>query len=477
MTDRPILRLPDSRPARRIRGRAALFPRPRSVGRRQGERFRQEFDRIQAALARDDAALVLRRDPFGIAPERALVFVTAVAITDFARAARLVGLEVLSEIELEDNYGLPDDLIVEHAAAVSPTLYATMPTQDSFNRLLRLWRRYQANRAPERGYASWWRVFDMLAELRPWGPEDRLTADNRVEFENRLPVDDEVEVRLELEHWPSRNQDQVRQWRRETEARIAMLAGRIIDRSTIQEGSFVYNAMLVGLAAGDVRAMLNNPAAPNGLATLDGLQFVLPQTIAQSVPSHSRPTDVDRDDFDNFDPASPFRALLLDGTPIAGHRTLDGGVAIEDVHDLVDRSLVETRRHATSMASLVLRGDLESDGHPVRDSRLLAIPLLVDTENGATSPDDRLFVDLVHTALLRAFRGDEPLAPDAFVVNFSIGVRGSHFAGRISSLARLLDWWSTEAGILFVVSAGNAEHDLNILGTTVGEFEVLTFRQ
>lgn len=120
MTDRPILRLPDSRPARRIRGRAALFPRPRSVGRRrQGERFRQEFDRIQAALARDDAALVLRRDPFGIAPERALVFVTAVAITDFARAARLVGLEVLSEIELEDNNDLPNDLIVEHGAAVN----------------------------------------------------------------------------------------------------------------------------------------------------------------------------------------------------------------------------------------------------------------------------------------------------------------------------------------------------------------------
>ena len=282
MTDRPILRLPDSRPARRIPGTAARFPRPRGAGRRhQGKRFRQEFDRIEAALARDDAALELRRDPFGIAPERALVFVTAVAIADFARAARLVGLEVLSEIELENDYDLPDDLIAEHLGAVSPTLYATMPTQDAFNRLLRLWHRYQANREPERGYAPWWRLFDMLAELRPWGPEDRLTADNHVEFENRLPFDDEAEVRLELEHWPTRDQGQVRQWRRETEARIAALAGRVIDRSAIHEGSFVYDAMLVVLTAGDVRAMLNNPAAPNGLATLDGLQFILPQTIAQ----------------------------------------------------------------------------------------------------------------------------------------------------------------------------------------------------
>ena len=151
MTDRPILRLPDSRPARRIPGAAARFPRPRGAGRRrQGERFRQEFDRIEDALARDDAALELRRDPFGIAPERALVFVTAVAIADFARAAQLVGLEVLSEIELEDDYDLPDDLIAEHPGAASPTLYATMPTQEAFNRLLRLWRRYQANREPER---------------------------------------------------------------------------------------------------------------------------------------------------------------------------------------------------------------------------------------------------------------------------------------------------------------------------------------
>ena len=121
-----------------------------------------------------------------------------------------------------------------------------------------------------------------------------------------------------------------------------------------------------------------------------------------------------------------------------------------------------------------LRGDLASDGHPVLDSQLLAIPLLVDTEDGATSPDDRLFVDLVHTALQRAFRGDEPLIPNAFVVNFSIGVHGSHFAGRISSLARLLDWWSSEAGVLFVVSAGNVQQDLHIPDMTVGRFEGLS---
>lgn len=408
-----------------MKGAPARFPRPRGTGRRrQGQRFRREFERLEAALARDDAALELRRDPFGIAPERALVFVTAVPIGDFARAARLVGFEVLSEIELEEDYDLPADLIAEHPNSVSPTLYATMPTQDAFNQLIRLWRRYQAKHDAERGYAPWWRLFEMLAELRPWGPKDRLSADNRMEFENRLPLDDAAEVRLELEHWPTQDRDNLQQWRRETEAKVTALGGRIIDRSAIHEGSFVYDAMLVGLAAGIVREMLDDPGAPDGLATLDGLQLVLPQTIAQSVPSHSQPTEDGRDDFDGFDTASPFRALLLDGTPIAGHRTLDGGVVIEDVHGLVDRSLVADRRHATAMASLILRGDLNSDGKPIRDGRLLAMPLLVDTEDGATSPNDCLFVDLVHTALRSAFRDDDPLVPEAFVVNFSVGVRG-----------------------------------------------------
>ena len=74
-------------------------------------------------------------------------------------------------------------------------------------------------------------------------------------------------------------------------------------------------------------------------------------------------------------------------------------------------------------------------------------------------------------ALQRVFGGNTPLAPDVFVVNFSIGVHHSRFAGRISSLARLLDWWSNKAGVLFVVSAGNIDGDLEIRDITLGNFE------
>ena len=411
MTDRSILRLPDPRKTRRKRRQPAARPQPKGARRsQQSQQFNHEFERLQSALAREDAAIELRRDPFGIAPERALVFVTAVAISDFARAARQVNLEIFSEIELEDEYQFPDDRFNEIQSSASPTLYATMPTQDTLNQILRLWRKFQSNKSVERGYTPWLKLFKMLVELRTWGPEDRLSADNRTEIDNRLPSDDHEEVKLELEHWPTQDHDKLDQWKRETEEKVLALGGRIIDRSAIHERHFSYDAILVGFTAGTVRYLIENPSAPEGLATLDGLQFVLPQTIAQSLPSHSQPSNTERDNLDNFDPESPYRALLFDGTPIASHRVLNGGVAIEDVHDLVDRSIVTTRRHATEMASLILRGDLDTDGYPVRDSRILAIPILIDSEDEATSPDDRLFVDIVHTALQRALRGEEPLA-------------------------------------------------------------------
>ena len=376
--------------------------RPQSGGAAaQGRRFGAQFDRLEAAFAEEDPEVVLRGDPGGIAPERALVFVTAVPISNFVRAARLVGLEVLAELDLDD-YALDEDLLVEHREMASPTFYATMPTRESFERLLGLWRAYQRGERPEEGYAPWTRLFEMLDDLRGWGPEDRFSAEARTELEERLAEDEAAELRLELEVWPTRSRERRERWRGEAERRVAALGGRVLSRSSIEEEGFIYEALLVALSAGSVRELIAHPEAVEGLATLDGLQFVLPQVVVQSLPNQSDLLDAPGPDgAAAFDSETPLRAVLLDGTPVAGHRSLDGGVVIEDVHDLVGRSVVAHRRHATSMASLILRGDLTADGVPLHDSRLLCIPVLVDAEGEASSPEDRLFVDVTHVALTR----------------------------------------------------------------------------
>lgn len=476
MTDRPILRLPNGRAAPRLKGKPTSPPRAQSGGRQgQGARFREQFDRLEQALAGQDTEIALRQDPAGIAPERALVFVTAVPIPQFIRVAEEIGLEVFSELDLDDDYELEEDIIDRSPELANPTLYATMPSEDVLKRVLRLWRAYQRNEAAVRGDKPWRDLFDMLAELRIWGPQDRFNERSRLELENRLPFDDDAEVRIELEIWPTRNVGKRQQWRKDTEARVVALGARIVSRSSISEVGFIYEALLIAMTTASVRAMLATPFAPDGLASLEGLQFILPQTIGQSMPTQSDPIDQAYvQELASFDEEAPLRAVLLDGTPIAAHQQLNSGVVIEDVHGLVSNSVVADRLHATTMASLILRGDIRADGSPLKDSRLLSIPILIDVDQNTVSPAERLFVDLVHVALVRAFLGEEPLAPNAFVVNFSVGIRGAHFTGLISSLARLMDWWADVHGVLFIVSTGNITDHLVVRGVNSIEFEAMS---
>lgn len=473
MTDRPILRLPNPLPTVRLKGSPDRRRRPRGAGRQgQEARFGDAFRRLQEAFQGDAPDVLLRQDPSGIAPERALVFETLLPIQNFQKAAARIGFELLIEDRLDDTYEIPDELIDEYAEAASPTLYATMPSSTDLQKLLRLWRAYQNDEEKPYGLAPWWKLFDMLADIRVWGPQDRLTPQAQATLLQQLSENDADPIRLELEIWPTANLAQRNQWQNDTRARAEALGGQVIATSSINLDGFIYEAALIDMPSAAVRAMLENPFSPDGLATIEGLQFVLPQTIAQSLPDLTDDEPSEHfDDLPPFDLDAPIRVVMLDGTPIAGHPALDGGVVIEDVHDLVRLSQVQHRRHATSMASLILRGDLEADRSPLSDARLLAIPVLIDDPNGASSPNDRLFVDMVHVALTRAFLGDEPLAPDAFIVSFSIGVRRSHFAGRISSLARLLDWWADHQGVLFTVSAGNVTEDLVIPNITSIEFE------
>src|SRR5690606_8964017 len=80
----------------------------------------------------------------GIAPERALVFVTAGSVSNFARVAREAGLEIFSEEELEAVEDYPEGFQPGgDAARLARTLYATLPTVDSFRRMLSLWNAHQ----------------------------------------------------------------------------------------------------------------------------------------------------------------------------------------------------------------------------------------------------------------------------------------------------------------------------------------------
>jgi len=401
-----------------------------------------------------------------------LVLITAGSVQHFARVAKDIGLEVFAEAELDAVEDFPEGFAPPgDDTELSRTLYATMPTLAVFEQLSSLWKAYQNGEDAPLGAAPWWKAFDRLLELRPWGPEDRLTESARAIIEDRLPFDDNEEVPIEIEIWPTASTEKRIIWREQTEQRIASLGGQIADRSSITESGFIYEAVLASLPTHAVREMLDDPAGVDGLATLEGIHLILPQTVGQAAPGDVEGETSTHELLDGFDNEAPIRAALLDGTPVAGHAALEGGVIIEDIHDLVRLSVVNQRDHATAMASLILRGDLEVDGTPLRDARLISVPLLIDSDDGAWTPRNRLFVDLVHTALTRLITAEEPLAPDVFVVNFSIGIMDMRFAGRMSALARLMDWWALKEGVLFVISAGNIGDPLHLPGIGAVAFE------
>jgi len=474
MAERPILRFPNPENAVRAPGSPRSFPKPSGPGRaRQGERLRATFDRLSAAFSSDNPLVALRQDPAGIAPERALVFVTAGSVANFAKAAREAGLEVFCEEELEAVEDYPEGFRpAGDSTTLARTLYATIPTLESFQTMLSLWKAHQRGESAPYGASPWWSVFDLLLELRPWGPQDRLNDDARNIIEDRLAFrQDDAAISIEFEIWPTASTTKRVKWREELELRVAAREGTILDRSSISEEGFVYEALLAELPCSAVREMLANPGDLNGLATLEGVQFILPQTIGQAPPGGLDAVVEDRGIEGAFNPDAPIRVALLDGTPAAAHRALDSGVVVEDMHDLVRLSIVTQRFHATAMASLILRGDLQADRAPLTDTRLVSVPVLIDHEGGrAESAQNRLFVDVVHTTLVQLIATDEPVAPDVFVVNFSIGVSDSHFAGRMSALARLMDWWAAKEGLLFVISAGNVGH-LTLPQTTTSAVE------
>lgn len=472
MVQRSIIRFPNPTPTHRPKATSpSIPPKPKGPGRGlQKERFAPTFNRLTEVLNKPDAEVELKSDPFGIAPERTLVFITAGSIQNFARAAQNVGLNVISELEFDTD--VPEDFKPPNPKGFAPILYATMPTLTSIQQMLTLWNVYVNNQEFPTRTTPWRDLFELLVEIRVWGPEDRLPEGVRTTIKESLPFDDLEPVKLELEILPVANHFQRNKWTAEAKHHVARLGGKILNVSSISEDKFIYEALLIELSAESVRQMLEDPCDVNGLATVEGIQFILPQSIAQSPPANPDDSDNLPGVSEPFESDSPLRCALFDGTASALHPALDGGVEIEDINDLVRMSQVNNRFHATSMASLILRGDLNADGAPLTDSRLLNVPILIDTtENQSSSPPNRLFIDVVHYTLLKLFSNQESPEHQIFVINFSVGIASERFSGRISALARLLDWWSYTHGVLFIISAGNISDDLIIREMKNGEFE------
>lgn len=467
MPERPLLAMP--RPERRAppAGRPPRENIPSADASRQSVRLGPKFERLERTLNDPVALGELQDDPSAIVPERALVFEVASEVADFYRAVRGVpGLEFLGEDEGdaapdEDFYVPGKDGEPKDDKWVPRRFYFTIPDRTALRELVSLWQRFERGEVLGRGRTAWRDVFSHLADVRPWGPQDRLTTEAVDDWRERLLFSPDTPIRFEVEFWYRDNATRREAVESSFTDRLHEVGSRVLDRVVIAD--IRYHAALVEVSSDVIRDVLDNPDV--GLVAFDDVMMLRPQSMV------SGPVEGDLEDAaeageaeDGAEMYAPI-AALLDGVPMAQHDRLANRLIVDDPDNFVDQygAAVE-QRHGTAMASLILHGDLNSPNpEPPLRRRLYVRPVMYPQRAGfdgvrEVMPPDRLGIDLIWRAFIRMFVGEgreDPTAPTVRIVNLSLGDAKRRFAGVMSPWARLIDHLAWRYNVLIVVSAGN----------------------
>ncbi|MFZ2752208.1 MAG: S8 family peptidase [Lysobacteraceae bacterium] len=389
----------------------------------------------------------MRADPTALAPERLLVFEVKGAVSAFANAINKVeGLEWIDEEEIAAEEG-----------DKNPVAYLLVPDVAALRSIESLWRRWQRGEAFETGWTPWRDVFNLLKDLRPWGPQDRVDpVDARTLVEEIEERADEELLRLEIELVFRENDQQAVEAEQTLIVGVQLRQGQLINRSRIKE--IAYHAVLVELPVTAVRDII----ALAGLAGIDQVMHIRPQSIASTV--EVADSEQDSSPIEAGPLGEPILALL-DGVPLARHRLLERHLVVDDVFGLEPTSIVADRKHGTAMASLIVHGDRNRNESPIL-RRIHVVPVVSATNAGADEefPGDRLIVDVIYTAVRMMREGIDAAAPDVLIVNLSLGNPRQAFHGRLSAWAKLLDRLAYHYGILFVISAGNITDRFSVPG-------------
>ncbi|WP_410874557.1 S8 family peptidase [Nocardia sp. A7] len=403
-----------------------------------------------------------------IDPELVLVFDLAGTLEQFRNAIdRIEGFEFLTELldeesEADEDFHMLDGQLNPADKPVMHSLYLVMTNAQAANQLVQLFDRWEADPgAPfDWGLAKFKAAFEQLRDLRKWDATDRIRDTGLLEqWTERLQVAGQSPspVTVEIELWFRRTPEDRAAAHAHVKRLVDAAGGQVKDHSQISQ--IMYHGILVQLPVQQVESVLREGVESIELLAADDIMFVSPYTPMSVFTPSSEPVQTAGLPKSEHVETKP-RIALLDGLPVVNHGALVGRLVVDDPDGLSDDYAVSSRRHGTSMASLIVHGDLSAPQPPL-DRPLYIRPIL---QPHPWRPDHEqpvegmLWIDLIHRAIRRIFDGDgehDGVARSIRIINLSIGIESRALVRRISPLGKLLDWLSIEYNVLFVVSAGN----------------------
>jgi len=421
-----------------------------------------------------------------IIPEMVLVLETAGEIDAFFKAVqRTPGMEFLAEFEAEleadDDFYIKDDDGNPTDKPIDSRFYLTMTNQRALQELLRYWNEYQKEKDNQifgYGTARFRTLFEQLKDIRPYGISDRIRDTGLQEYIDEMRSYNVDFMRFEIELAYKENDDRNLAAYNEVTALLGIQEGfPVLDSRTLIP-EIGYHAFIAQAPIESFDDLTEN----TNVLFLKSQQILFFRPVGQSVFRVPEENE-DLEATTLPEPEGPDRepvVALFDGMPLENHQLLRNRLIVDDPDGLAANYLASKRIHGTSMASLILHGDLSGTNNSILDTPLYVRPImklssLPDFQEEAL-PDDKLPLDLIHRAVLRmkiGEGGNPPTAPNVRFINLSIGDPFRPFHFNISSWAKLLDWLAHRFDVLFIISAGNYVEHL-VLDVGEDEFDRLS---
>lgn len=435
----------------------------------QTQRLSPIFQSLQSAMERK--AVVLQQNVQGIDPEFVLVFEVAGSVSNFAIAVKNAGMEWLldadTQFEPDEDFFLTKNDGTPKDSKVSAKLYLTMTNQRAMQQMLSLWKIYSEGRTTyPSGMTAFRDVFAQLKDIRRWDVRDRFEDTGVIEIWEELVRSAPSTIKFEIELW-YRDSEQRRKNAQNSVLSILNQYGGTLIRASVYE-AIGFHGLIVECPTTEIQKMLDN----HDHELLNADQIMTIRATGQVLSISKLDETTNSDTIEDFPlPNNPPVVALLDGVPLANHTQLKGRIDIYDPESFESDYQAKQRLHGTTMASLIIHGDLNHRIPPL-NSMLYVRPIMKPNADGKESvPEDRFFVDILHEALREI--GESPSLNTIRIVNLSIGNRNRPFIFALSPEAKMIDWLSEKYNLLIIVSSGNYSQDI-YLPITYGEYKNLT---